>query len=806
MSMGRRAFEASPWMLATACLCAGATPPDAPQPLRVGYAEHAPEIFTDEENEVRGFLPELFEALLEPTGIELHYLRCDREQCLQDLSAGRLDLVPNVERTEAQAERVRFGDEAVLLAQSALFTRRDGVQPVPNELDGARLAVLEHSQVVHHLESMAEREGWALHLATKSSEGEILDALRRGEVDYGVIDQAYGDRHAKALGLRRTTPSLHADARYLAFRPDMDARFIETLNSRLAKLKMQDDSSYHQLSRRWHRSASARPATPAYGQLALVLTLGLLFTTAVAGICYFRTQQQRHVLWSNQERETAVTEALGLGIWEWNLQPGHAVWSPSMYRLYGRDPSSEAPRMRAWLEYVHPQDRERIQQRVEVGVTPGTGFQDEFRIVREDGEVRHLRAIVQTGVNSSGRAQAMGVHVDITDSYKLQLQLQQAEKMKAVGQLTGGIAHDFNNRLMVIRNNLSMAIEDQTDEEVVGMLQDALGAAEACAALTGRLLAFSRQRELTLEPTELNRSVRRAARLLRRTLPATIEIVLELEPTPLWSSLDENLLENAMLDLAINARDAMSGRGRLRFRTLPGPESNVIRVEDDGRGMSPETLQRALEPFFTTKPVGRGTGLGLAMVHGFVHQTGGEVSLESVEGAGTVVQLSFPIVPEPEDYDAAQTGDLPAPLEVGRVLICEDDDDVQVLLRRLCSHLGLDHRIVGTADDALEALARDPNYDVVLSDVVMPGSMDGIELAHRLRLDYPGLAVVLMSGYTRRSESDRPPPPDDVSWLRKPFSKARLAHALETAAAQRTDLSATKVSGTETPESAQPLL
>lgn len=754
--------------------------------LRVGYTAQDPEIFGDADV-VQGFLPELLTALFDPLNIETRYVACTPAACLAGLAEGRLDMVPAVPPEVLGRSELRYAHESVLLSSFAIFSSTKGPELVDlRGLDGRRLAVLEKGREVVHFRSLAKDRGWSLELVERPSMASVLAAIRDDEADFGVVTRAFGARHAEALGVVETPHTLHQTPLYLAFRSELDVAFVEHINTQLAGLKVEVDSVYHRLHRRWHPPPSAlQRRRPLDLKLAVALLAALAVTTAVAFVYRQRAHGVSSLLLRNRHRIASVTEAVGLGVWECDLATDVVRWDSSMYRLYEREPTLPPPKPAEWITFLHPDDRARVAAEAKKDLTSGGRFQNEFRVRREGGSERVIRIVghvVEAG--EKGDTVVVGINLDITEFRRLERRLQHAEKMEAVGNLTGGIAHDFNNRLMVIRNNLAMAIEDERDEDVKSMLRDALGAADACAALTARLLAFARQRDMTSRPTELNRVVRRSARLLRRTLPATMDIRIEASDAAIWSEVDETLLENALINLALNARDALDAEGGIRVRTLrrspseEGPAENVIRLEDDGAGMSPETLARAFEPFFTTKPVGRGTGLGLAMVHGFVHQSGGDIVLESQEGVGTVVEMSFPAVAEPVGSVDASTGDLPEDPHINRALVCEDDEDVQVTLRHLFKALGVEHRVVGTAEEALALMERDFNFDVVLSDVVMPGPTDGVELAHRLRRDHPGLPVILMSGYARRSEDHQRPPPEGTIWLRKPFSKARLADAL----------------------------
>jgi len=372
--------------------------------------------------------------------------------------------------------------------------------------------------------------------------------------------------------------------------------------------------------------------------------------------------------------------------------------------------------------------------------------------------------------------------------------LRQSQKMETVGQLSGGIAHDFNNLLQVIHGNLTMLAHSMPkDEKMKRSVANALIGTERATALTQRLLAFSRRQPLKPRAVNVNQLIEGMSELLHRTLGEPIEIATSLDPDIPSALVDENQLENAILNLAINARDAMPNGGRLEIRTdVPDlaeplgdaasddpPQSCVrISVIDTGEGMSAEVLGRAVEPFFTTKEVGQGTGLGLSMVYGFVRQSGGQLQLTSREGEGTCAALLLPCA----DGDGAGKPDQASasPLLRGRgetILVCEDDADVRMFSTEALTDLG--YRVLEASDAAaaLDLLEQGGKIDLLFSDVVLPGGRTGADLAREARQRYPGLKVLLTTGYARSALDDSGVAPA-FEVIAKPFSVDRLAQRL----------------------------
>ncbi|GEM16079.1 ATP-binding protein [Gluconobacter oxydans] len=389
---------------------------------------------------------------------------------------------------------------------------------------------------------------------------------------------------------------------------------------------------------------------------------------------------------------------------------------------------------------------------------------------------------------------------DLTERNELEEQLRQAQKMEAVGQLTGGLAHDFNNLLAGIGGGLELIglrlAQGRTDGlgRYIAASQDAVRRA---ASLTHRLLAFSRRQTLDPTPTDMNALVRGLESLLRGTVGPGIELVFDLQPGLWLTRVDANQLENAILNLCINARDAMHDRGTmLRLesanRVLAADVASdmsiragdyvVLTVQDEGCGMPPEIVQRAFDPFFTTKPLGEGTGLGLSMIYGFTQQSGGQVEIHSTPGQGTVVSLWLPryqgqetIRPEPPPLPVASQ---PRLLEGQRVLVVDDEEAVRMIVSEMVTDLG---GIVLTASDgpSAEALAAEGAPPAVLiSDIGMPGGMNGRELGEHMLKRWPGLKVLFITGYAEQSVLGDQALAPGCALLVKPFTVAAFSRKL----------------------------
>ncbi len=388
------------------------------------------------------------------------------------------------------------------------------------------------------------------------------------------------------------------------------------------------------------------------------------------------------------------------------------------------------------------------------------------------------------------------VEQEVAERRQAEDALRQSQKMEAIGQLTGGVAHDFNNLLMVIIGNLDLLARSVSGmERLESMIATAQKAASRGAQLTSQLLAFARRQTLRPESRPLNELVREFDVLMSRVLGDSIQIDFALDPLAGACNVDSAQFGSALLNLAVNGRDAMPSGGKMMIRTanialdariaaryadaLPG-KYVMVEVRDTGPGMPPDVLERATEPFFTTKEPGKGTGLGLSQVHGFVRQSGGFLVLESQIGTGTTVRIHLPIVAATTVSSASAAAPVPGS---GTVLVVEDDPDVRDLVLTQLADLGYATLAAANGPEALELLKAPENHiDLLLTDMVMPGGMTGVELVRAARVTRPGLPAVLTSGYVAGTTTAPPAvqsdPPAQLPVLSKPYQQEELARVI----------------------------
>ena len=516
---------------------------------------------------------------------------------------------------------------------------------------------------------------------------------------------------------------------------------------------------------------------------------GRVIGTFSSGADITERHRATEALRTAEERMRFALQSADVGIWDMDPTTGVVRLSEILESQYGLQPGTFGGTFDAFVACIHPDDRAAVRETIEKAMVTGADFSFQNRTIWPDGTVRWLNGAGRFHLGEHGTAvRGLGISRDFTERHALEEQYHQAQKMDAVGRLAGGVAHDFNNLLTAILGYCELLLEDLDPHDPRQRdITEIQKAGTIAAGLTRQLLAFSRKEVVEPARLDLNVVVANMRAMLGRLIREDVKVVLGLRPELALVMADRGQVEQIVLNLAVNARDAMPTGGTLTIETAnieldehyakthlsvkAGPHV-VLTVSDTGTGMTPQVQARLFEPFFTTKDVGKGTGLGLATVHGIVMRSGGTINVYSEVGRGTSFRVYFP---RADDAAMAVNAPAVARAHVGAetVLVVEDAEGLRVLARRLLERQGYTVLVAANADEAVQLFDRNPSIDVLLTDVVMPGA-SGPELTRQLVERRPALKVIYMSGYTEDAIVHHGVLDPGVAFLNKPFTSETL--------------------------------
>jgi PAS domain S-box-containing protein len=517
----------------------------------------------------------------------------------------------------------------------------------------------------------------------------------------------------------------------------------------------------------------------------------------------------------SEERFRLVAGASNDVIWDCDLKSGKMWWNDKLLRVFGHDASQFTDKLTWWDANIHPDEQKEILRNMQ-DIIDGSDeyWKLKYRFRRSDGSYAHVLDRGSVLRDENGKAtRILGNMTDISERLRLEDQLRQSQKMEAIGKLTGGVAHDFNNLLAIIMGNLELLKEEMKinrlpPEDTHELIDAGIAAVQRGSDLTHQMLSYARKARLAPEETNLNTVVRETESWVRRTIDSNIEIKTTLDSELKLTRVDTNSLQNAIVNLLLNARDAMKAGGtifietanvsaddpRIASKDLPHAPHGLVMlsISDNGPGIAPENLDRVFDPFFTTKPVGEGSGLGLSMVQGFVSQSEGVIQIFSEANLGTTVSLCFKaLAPQHQDNmgrraglkDANQSSAQTQP--AGRILLAEDEPDVRKMLARTLSNAGYSVVTAKSGDEALGIFSNDTGFDLVLTDISMPGSLDGNDLAKACRALSSEVPIILLSGHASETSNSGASELRGSKRLMKPLLRQHLIEAVRQSVLER---------------------
>ncbi|MBA3850431.1 MAG: hypothetical protein C0502_10635 [Opitutus sp.] len=771
-----------------ACVAAGAAVAVA-APVRIGIEDYEPYSFRAPSGKLSGYAVELIEAIGRQQSMEVELVYKPWDELLDDIRAGRIDVLANVGYTEARTQFLDYSVHHTRLLQGVVVRKELKDVADIEELRGRRFAAakdsLPYDWIVNH--------GFGRGVVVTADPRETLAAVNEGRADALIMSRPVASKYIREGAMANVVitglavPGLDSSYHFAVRRGD--AALLLRLNEGLAALRASGD--YDRLYEQWLgplqarplRFKDVRPYLPPFAVVVVIVVVALyrqrrLLRQLARQAAALRESEDRYRRFFNDDLAGAFISSPGGRILACNPSFAATFGFAGVEQAVGSDLVAlhlNATAHDDWLAQLRPSQPIRDRQ---------------IEMRRTDGRPVFVAAHVIGSFDPQGALlEIKGYVIDTTERRRLEEQLRQSQKMEAIGQLAGGVAHDFNNILTVIMGHSSMALfNERLDGQTRAALTEIRNAGQRASSLTRQLLAFSRKQIIRPVPCNLNAVVTEMEKMLRSLIGEDIRLELELAPDIGTVRADPGQIEQILLNLAVNARDAMPNGGSIRIRTAndelapdyaarfegasPGPCVHLA-VTDTGCGMDAETQARIFDPFFTTKGVGQGTGLGLSSVYGIVKQNRGHITVTSAPGAGTTLSVYLPRIGEAPQSPAPSSAAPPA-RGSGSILLVEDNDIVrETVLLTLRAH-GYHVSVAASGPEALRlAESRAQPFDLVLTDIVMP-EMNGRELAERLRRLRPECRIMFMSGHTDDAIFRCDTMNSGVPFLQKPFTPVAL--------------------------------
>lgn len=758
--------------------------------VRVGVEDYEPYSFVGPDGRITGFAVELMEEVAREQGLEIELVYKPWDELLRDIQAGRIDVLANIGYTEARTRFLDYSVQHARLLQGVVVRKELKNVTTVEELRSRRFAAAKNSLPYDWLVNHGFGEG----IVVTGDPRESLSVVNAGRADALVMSRPVATKYIRDGGMTNVVitnlavPGLDSSYHFAVRKGD--AALLLKLNEGLVEVR--ESGEYDRLYEKWLgplqarplRFKDVRPYLPPFAVLVAIVVFALyrqrrLLRELARQAAALRESEDRYRRFFNEDLAGAFI-----------FDPAGRIvaCNPSFAAIFGFAGVEQAVASNVAELHLNPAAHTALLGQLR----PAQPIRDrEIEMRRKDGRPVFVVAHLIGSFDSQGAlAEIKGYVIDNTEKRRLEEQLRQSQKMEAIGQLAGGVAHDFNNILTVIISQSSLALyTERLDASVRAALVEIHNAGQRAASLTRQLLAFSRKQIIQPVVCNLNVIALGMEKMLRSLIGEDIRFELSLAPDLGAVRADPGQLEQTLLNLAVNARDAMPHGGRLSIATanvdltpaeaahyggLPAGAYVKLSVTDTGSGMDAETLAHIFDPFFTTKGVGRGTGLGLASVYGIVRQHHGNIAVQSATGTGTVFTIHLPRLAEPAPpLRPAENPQLPA-RGAGSLLVVEDNEIVRETVTLTLRSHGYEVSEAASGEEAMRlAESRDQPFDLVLTDLVMP-EMNGRELSERLRRRWPDCRVMFMSGHTDDAVFRRDSFHSGVPFLQKPFTPVDL--------------------------------
>lgn len=802
--------------------------------VRFGVYQNQPKVFLDEHGVGAGFFTEMLGDIAVRNDWTIQEVPCDWNDCLNAVDQDRIDLMPDVAWSPERAARFDFHTIPVLESWSQIYCRQGRYPQTLEDLSGMRVAVLQGSIQHDTFRELSTGFGIDVEIVPTHSLDDAFVAVNDGRADAAIANRFFGDYFFASYGLTKTPVVFQPVNLYFATGRGKNADLLHAIDETVVSQRRTPNSPYYTMLSKWMTGPAVSKIPPiVLWILGGILALLAVFVVAAA---ILRQQVRSKTAWLAQanaelrDLSQALTKSQSLlkltqeialiGGWEWDVRDNRMTWTDDNCRDLGfhtlmsandsplgaerlqSEPEAPGSFPQADMDHQLPgsfarADMDRVSAAFIQCAADGTPYDLEATFTPPDGPQMVIRTSARAIRDESNRiVRVIGIFMDITRlkqeeaaRARAEEELRVARRMDTIGHLTGGIAHDFNNLLSAVLGYSGLILRRSDTSDIVRRdVTQIQAAGERAANLSHQLLAFGSRKITQPRPISMNSVISGLERMLLRLLGENIVIDVRLAPDAGSVMADQGQMEQVIINLAVNARDAMPDGGNLVIstssRVLPGPERIdhfelsagrwlVMTVSDTGIGMDQTTRDRIFEPFFTTKVVGNGSGLGLATVFAIIHQSGGHIQVETAPGHGAAFHIFLPGLDVQAAPQAVQDESRVVPGNA-TILLVEDDETVRLVLERILLEAG--HRVL-TAGDGNEALAactlHSQEIDLILTDIIMPG-LSGDEFAATVQMRYPRIPILFMSGYADHRVADNPNLNPETNFISKPFGALEL--------------------------------
>jgi len=821
--------------------------------VRFGVYQNRPKVFLDEHGIGAGFFAEMLGDIAVRNGWLISEVPCDWNDCLQALEDGRLDLMPDVAWSPDRAARFDFHTIPVLESWSQIYCRNGRYPQTLEDLAGMRVAVLQGSIQHDSFKELSSGFGINVEIIPTNTLDDAFVAVNDGRADAAIANRFFGDYFFASYGLTKTPVVFQPVNLYFATGRGRNADLLRVIDDTVVSQRRTPNSPYYTMLSKWMTGPTVSKIPPVVlwiiGGILFLLGVFIVAATILRSQVRSKTAWLAHANDELRDLSQALTKSQSLlkltqeialvGGWEWDVQQRRMTWtenacqdmgfqilmsgdgSPLHHRNgcsswtsndeSGHPPgggsvSMSDPEGKSHSEGASPcpfaaADIERVSAAFVRCIADGTPYDLEAGFAAPGQPAMELRTSARAVRDESGNiVRIIGIFMDITRlkdeeaaRTRAEEELRIARRMETIGHLTGGIAHDFNNLLSAILGYSGLILRrDDTSEAVRRDMAQIQAAGERAANLSHQLLAFGSRKISQPRPISMNSVISGLERMLLRLLGENIVIDVRLAADAGSVMADQGQMEQILINLAVNARDAMPNGGRLTISTssmvlgasqsmdrfeLPAGRWVVVTVSDTGIGMDQATRARIFEPFFTTKRLGSGSGLGLATVFAIINQSGGHIQVETAPGQGAAFSIFLPGLDIPAAPQAIQDESRITPGSA-TILLVEDDETVRLVIERILVEAG--YRVL-TAADGQEALGvctlHSQEIELILTDIIMP-RLSGDELATTVQMRHPRIPILFMSGYADHRVADNPDLNPETNFISKPFGAFELTERI----------------------------